>query len=100
MQDIRLPVLGGGPGCGGYSHHSTIIFRVYSSSLAARTRSSASTVDEIHKCFTTGASLVDNTGGVNIAVNMSFEKDVAWLCGLTRADITTLKQRPQNTSPS
>lgn len=31
--------------------------------------------------------MVDNTGGVNIAVNISFEKDVAWLCGPTRADI-------------
>lgn len=44
----------------------------------------------IRKCFITGISplsLVDNTSGFNIAVNVSFEKEVAGLCGLTRADI-------------
>lgn len=49
----------------------------------------------IRKCFITGISplsLVDNTSGFNIAVNMSFEKEVAGLCGLTRADIAAALQ--------
>lgn len=44
----------------------------------------------IQKCFITGISplsLADNTSGFNIAVNMSFEEEVAGLCGLSRADI-------------
>ncbi|KAL0640096.1 hypothetical protein Q9L58_000924 [Maublancomyces gigas] len=49
----------------------------------------------IRKCFITGISplsLVDNTSGFNIAVNLSFEKEVAGLCGLTRADIAAALQ--------
>ena len=45
----------------------------------------------IQKCFITGISplsLVDNTSGFNIAVNMSFEEELSGLCGLSRADIT------------
>jgi len=44
----------------------------------------------IQKSFITGISplsLVDNTSGFNIAVNMSFEEELAGLCGLNRADI-------------
>lgn len=44
----------------------------------------------IQKCFITGISpicLANNTSGFNIAVNMSFKREVAGLCGLTRADV-------------
>ncbi|RPA95774.1 hypothetical protein L873DRAFT_1301258 [Choiromyces venosus 120613-1] len=44
----------------------------------------------IQKCFITGISplsLADNTSGFNIAVNMSFKKEVAGICGLSRADV-------------
>lgn len=45
----------------------------------------------IKKIFITGVSplsLVDNTSGFNISRNMSFKKELAGFCGLTRADIT------------
>ncbi|KAG0134047.1 AAA-ATPase-like domain-containing protein [Tuber indicum] len=43
----------------------------------------------IQKCFITGISplsLANITSGFNISVNMSFEKEVAGLCGLSHAD--------------
>ncbi|RPA89499.1 DUF1703-domain-containing protein [Choiromyces venosus 120613-1] len=50
----------------------------------------------IQKCFITGISplsLADNTSGFNIAVNMSFEQEVAGLCGLSRADVEGTLER-------
>ncbi|RPA91704.1 hypothetical protein L873DRAFT_270356 [Choiromyces venosus 120613-1] len=50
----------------------------------------------IQKCFITGISplsLADNTSGFNIAVNMSFKKEVAGLCGLSRADVEGALER-------
>lgn len=50
----------------------------------------------IQKCFITGISpltLVDNTSGFNIAVNMSFEEELAGLCGLNRADIVAALEK-------
>ncbi|RPA92487.1 hypothetical protein L873DRAFT_190163 [Choiromyces venosus 120613-1] len=50
----------------------------------------------IQKCFITGISplsLADNTSGFNIAVNMSFKKEVAGICGLSRADVEGALER-------
>ncbi|RPB00451.1 hypothetical protein L873DRAFT_816160 [Choiromyces venosus 120613-1] len=50
----------------------------------------------IQECFITGISplsLADNTSGFNIAVNMSFKKEVAGLCGLSRADVEGALER-------
>ncbi|RPA90217.1 DUF1703-domain-containing protein [Choiromyces venosus 120613-1] len=44
----------------------------------------------IRKCFITGISplsLADITSGFNISVNISFKKEVAGLCGVSRADV-------------
>lgn len=57
----------------------------------------------IRKCFITGIpplSLVDNTSGFNIAVNMSFKKEVAELCGLTRAAALQLVCDSETKAPS
>ncbi|RPA94024.1 hypothetical protein L873DRAFT_1478411 [Choiromyces venosus 120613-1] len=51
----------------------------------------------IRRCFITGISplsLADNTsGGFNISVNMSFEEEVAGLCGLSRAEVEEALER-------
>jgi len=44
----------------------------------------------IQRCFITGISplsLTDIGSGFNVARNISFDKDVAGLCGLTRSDV-------------
>ncbi|KAG0131609.1 hypothetical protein HOY82DRAFT_539353 [Tuber indicum] len=46
--------------------------------------------DGIGRYFITGISLLsltDSTSGFNISVNMSFEEEVAGLCGLSRVDV-------------
>jgi hypothetical protein len=52
--------------------------------------------NEIRKCFVTGISplsLTDVGSGFNVATNLSFDPDLAGLCGLTRTDIeAALKQ--------
>ncbi|RPA89845.1 hypothetical protein L873DRAFT_1822113, partial [Choiromyces venosus 120613-1] len=50
----------------------------------------------IQKCYITGISplsLADSTSGFNISVNMSFEEEVAGLCGLSRADVEEALKR-------
>ncbi|KAG0126286.1 hypothetical protein HOY82DRAFT_672718 [Tuber indicum] len=50
----------------------------------------------IQRCFITGISplsLADNTSGFNIAVNISFKKEVAGLCSLSRAEIVAALEK-------